>query len=152
MRPAAAAVLVLRLALGAVFIVSGFNKLAGLPENFAAAIEKYQIVPETVIPALSQAFPWLEFLAGVLFALGLWTRASLMALWAMNTAFIFILVSAVVRKLPIEQCGCFGEAIQLSPAQMIALDTALWALFLVFFISHRRVNAPSLDKLCDGRP
>ena len=146
MRPVTFTQLCLRVLLGSVFIVSGFQKLISPAQNFAAVIEKFNIVPAPAASAIAQVFPWFEFVLGVLFALGLWTRASLFLLWAMNTAFIGLLSSALARKLPIDECGCFGEAVTLSPKNMLAVDIGLWFLFLIFFFAHRRVKAPSLDE------
>lgn len=145
MRPGAWALLALRVALGSVFVVSGFQKLLAPAENFAAVIEQFELVRGAVSQALAHVVPWIEFVGGVFFALGLQTRLSLPALWLLNTGFIGVLSTALFRKLPIEQCGCFGEAVKFSPSQMLGLDILLWLLFLVFFASYRRLGPPSLD-------
>ena len=146
MSPAAVFRVLLRTGLGSVFVFTGFQKLLAPAENFAAVIETFEIVRGAPAQALARTLPWLEFVAGALFALGLWTRASASVLWAMNTVFIGVLAQALWRRLPIEQCGCFGEAVSLSPLQMLAVDAGLWALFLFFFATRNRVEPLSLDK------
>ena len=145
MKPSTVLHFCLRVGLGSVFVVSGFQKLASPAQNFAAVIEKFQVVPLPVASMIAHTFPWLELVLGVLFVLGLWTRVSLFLLWAMNTAFIALLSSALLRKLPIEECGCFGEAVSMSPKAMLGLDIGFWCLFLVFFILHGRAKSPALD-------
>ena len=145
MRPAVAGQLALRVLLGSVFLVSGFEKLSSPAQNFAAVIEKYQILHGPAVMLFAQAMPWVELIFGALLVLGLWTRVSLLALWGMNTLFIGVLSSALLRKLQIDECGCFGESLSHSPPKMLAVDIGLWFLFLIFFLSNRRVKAPSLD-------
>ena len=145
MRILSLSVLGLRALLGSVFVVSGFQKLISPAENFAAVIEKFQVVPAPAALVIAHTFPWFECILGVLFVLGLWTRFSLFLLWSMNTVFIGLLSSSLWRKLAIDECGCFGEAISLSPRQMLGLDVGLWFLFLTFFFVHGRVKAPALD-------
>ena len=137
--------LLVRLALGGVFVVSGFQKLWMPAANFAAVIEKFEIVQGPAAALLSQTLPWAEFIAGVFLILGLRTKLSLSILWTMNTVFIGILSSALWRKLPIEECGCFGEAVSLSLPKMLAVDISLWIFFLIYALFSRRVKVPSLD-------
>lgn len=149
MKPAHFLLLLVRAALGGVFVVSGFQKLWGPWENFAAVIEKFEIIHGLPVTVLARTLPWAEFLAGVFLILGLRTILSLFVLWAMNTAFIGVLASAIARKLPIQECGCFGEALSLSLPKMLAVDISIWVLFLVFFLGSKRVKLPSLDVSMD---
>ena len=149
MRRAPSLLLFIRLLLGSVFVVSGFQKLWAPAANFTAVIEKFEILRGVPAAALAQTLPWAEFVAGVFLILGLRTRGALVVLWAMNTVFVGILISALWRKLPLEQCGCFGEAITLSLPQTLALDLILWGLFLVYFLAANRVTVPSLDAVIE---
>ncbi len=135
----------LRALLGCVFVVSGFQKLTAPYQNFVAVIEKFEVWQGPGVSLLAQTLPWVEFILGVFFILGLWERLSLLGLWVMNTVFIGVLVSAIARKLPIQSCGCFGEAISISLPKILAIDFSLWALFLIYFLTSRRLNLPGLD-------
>ena len=136
----------LRVLLGAVFLISGFQKLTAPYQNFAAVIGKFELLPDPAAVIMAQTLPWAEFVLGVFLVLGLWERLSLLGLWAMNTVFIAALVSALARKLPIESCGCFGEAIALSLPKILTLDIFLWILFLTFFVLRRSLDLPGLDR------
>jgi uncharacterized membrane protein YphA (DoxX/SURF4 family) len=136
----------LRVLLGAVFLVSGFQKLTAPYQNFAAVIEKFEVLRGPSVVLAAQTLPWAEFILGVFLILGLWERLSLVALWVMNTVFIAILAAALARKLPIQNCGCFGEAISLSLPQILWIDISLWILFLVYFSSSQNMNLPGLDR------
>ena len=137
----------LRLALGAVFAVSGFQKLASPYQNFAAVIEKFEVIKGAHAALLAQSLPWVEFTAGVFFMLGFWEIVSLGLLWVMNSVFLGVLASALSRKLPIDSCGCFGEAVTLSLPKILALDIFLWVLFFVYYFTSRRGRVPGLDQM-----
>ena len=136
--------LLCRAGLGGLFVVSGFQKLILPSENFAAVIEKFEILSSPAAAFLSHTLPWAEFFAGVFLAVGLWTPLSLAALWLMNTVFIVVLGSALARKLPLDQCGCFGKNLSIPLPVMLGLDLLIWAAFLFLFLT-RRVPTPSLD-------
>ncbi len=144
MKPASLFRLFLRALLGSVFIVSGFQKLISPPQNLAAVIDKFEILHGSAVTALSLTLPWVEFIAGILFVLGLWTSAALALLWLMNTVFIAVLVSALLRRLPIDQCGCFGKDLSIPLPVMLGIDAAIWLLFFVSFFFHKK-SSPSLD-------
>ncbi len=141
----------LRLLLAGVFIVSGFQKLLAPYQNFAAVVEKFQVLPPETLTPFAQALPWAEFVLGVFLAVGLWESASFFALWAMNSVFIGVLASTLARKIDIGSCGCFGEAVKFTPAQILAVDAGLWALFFVFFRFGLRAGLPALDRASHGR-
>ena len=134
------------MALGAVFVVSGFQKLVSPYQNFSAVIEKFEIINASQAAILAQTLPWAEFAAGVFFILGFWERTALAILWVLNTVFLGVLGSALARKLPIDSCGCFGEQVTLSLPKIFALDVSFWGLFLVYFFTRRFIRPPALDQ------
>ena len=142
--------LLLRIGLASIIIVSGYQKLTAPYQNFVVVIEKFAILNGAPAHWIAWTLPWVEFVVGVLFALGLWTRASLFVLWAMNTGFIGILSLSLIRKLDIQSCGCFGEAVSLTVPQILSIDIATWCLFLLFFIASHRAKAPALDHVYGG--
>lgn len=124
-------------------------KLLAAPENFISVVRSYDILPGWGVLTVAHALPWIELILGVFIVLGLWLRQSLVTLWLFNTAFIAAIASTLIRKLPLEDCGCFGEALHLSPKQVLLLDGALWVLFALLLIFMSRVRALSLDKYFD---
>jgi hypothetical protein len=136
----------LRVLLGAVFLVSGAEKLMSPYQNFSAVIEKYGILHGDSAVFLSQGLPWVELLAGVFFVLGLWERASLWTLWVLNTGLIGMVSQALLRKLPVDECGCFGEVVSLSLPQILVLDIVLWGSFFIYWFFSSRVLLPGLDR------
>jgi putative oxidoreductase len=99
--------LLLRLGLGALFLVAGALKWRD-PAGFAQEIANYHLFPE-LAPYLAMVLPAIEITAGLaLMAAPLsWRRAAAAALVLVTAAFTVAVVSAVVRGLDIS-CGCFG--------------------------------------------
>ena len=140
----------LRIMTGFVFVASGFVKLMQSYQNFLVTIQSYEILSGAPAVALAKAMPWAEFLVGVFLILGLWSRLSILVLWAFNTVFIGVVGSALIRKLPIQECGCFGDSFSLQPQQTLWLDIILWFLFLWLAAYFDATRSFSLDRFFEN--
>jgi uncharacterized membrane protein YphA (DoxX/SURF4 family) len=138
-----------RILLGAVFTVSGWEKLTAPYQNFLAVIEGFRVLSGAPALVLARTLPWVEFVLGIFLLVGLWSRFSLGALWTMNTVFIGVLASAILRKLPIKECGCFGEALSLPLPAMLAVDGVLWGAFFFLWLVLGKTKLLSLDGLLE---
>jgi uncharacterized membrane protein YphA (DoxX/SURF4 family) len=105
-RVAGAAVLVLRVAIGAIFVVAGASKV-GHAAEFAAQIAGFRLLPEAVVAPMALVLPFLEILLGGYLIVGLFTRAAAWAAVALFALFDVAIASAVVRGMTVS-CGCFG--------------------------------------------
>ena len=104
-----------RLLLGAVFLYAGIIKAAAPAEEFAYAIETYKVVPGWLALAAAYALPWLEIVLGALLLTAVYLRLALAATGALLLVFEALLVSVIIRKIPVASCGCFGSAFVMSP-------------------------------------
>jgi uncharacterized membrane protein YphA (DoxX/SURF4 family) len=103
-----AVVLVLRVALGATLIVAGALKIPH-PEQLAAAIAGFRLLPSAVIAPLALALPYVEVLIGLYLVAGLFTRVTAWVACVQFIAYAGAIASAVLRGIP-ASCGCFGPA------------------------------------------
>lgn len=111
----------LRVALGAVFIVASLDKIQN-PEAFATSIANYRVLPYTVINGMAIVLPWLEFVTGTVLVLGIWIRASTIIAWGLLFTFSVAISQALFRGLDIS-CGCFST----NPnAERMSLWTLTW--------------------------
>jgi uncharacterized membrane protein YphA (DoxX/SURF4 family) len=140
---------VVRIFLGAVFVVSGFQKLIQPPQNFMYVVQNFEFLPEWAEFAVAHAFPWFELLGGLFLVCGLWTSLSLRVLWLACSAFVVILTQAIIRNLPIESCGCFGEMIRMPLPAMLGFDVVLWILFGLLVVFDAPSRRFSLDNRLD---
>jgi uncharacterized membrane protein YphA (DoxX/SURF4 family) len=99
--------LVLRVAVGGVFIFSGYTKIVAIDETIRS-VRNYQLLPEAVVPTVGSALPVLELLLAVLLVAGIVTRISVVVTFVVSLAFFVGVAAAWARGLQIE-CGCFGN-------------------------------------------
>ena len=125
----------IRLLIAALFIYSGSQKLSVPLENFEEVLRTYEIFPEFSIQFFSHFVPLAEVGMGVLLALGLLTRLALLGAQCFFGTFITVISRALILKIPIENCGCFGEALHLDPAVTLGIDISFFFLTLILFSS-----------------
>lgn len=110
------ALMVARVAIGALFMFSGAAKLGwipnfGDPTGFASAIVKFEVIHADLVPLATFVIPWLEVIAGFFLALGLMTRGAAAALSGLLIVFTAAIISVMIRGMEID-CSCFGGAIE----------------------------------------
>lgn len=143
----------MRVAAGVIFVYSGFEKLLSPYQNFLSVIYGYKVIGGSVAHAAAILVPWIELLAGLYLLLGLWTRLAAGILWGLNSIFIIAITQALIRKLPIQDCGCFGEASHKMPLQaVLAMDAALWIVYALIFFFPNAAGWMGLDRLFKKRP
>lgn len=136
---------VFRILIGVLFAVSGFEKLIGPYQNFLYVVQSYDMLPAWGEEIAARTMPWVEFIAGVFLALGLRLTTVLPAVMAMLAAFIVVVGQALVRKLPIDECGCFGTLISFPLNVVITLDSLLLILTGILAGKRDDVQKFSLD-------
>ncbi|MFA6433219.1 MAG: DoxX family protein [Elusimicrobiales bacterium] len=102
--------LLARLLAGGIFIYAGFLKAVAPAEEFAYAIETYKVVPAGPAMFAALTVPWIELYLGVFLAAGVFTDLAALAAGAMLLGFEGLLLQAMIRKLPVTSCGCFGAS------------------------------------------
>ena len=100
--------LILRLALGGVFLAAGGLKV-GHADVFAAEIAGFQLVPHALIAPLALLLPFLELMIGVYLVLGLFTRFAAWFAALEMLLFAGAIGAAVLRGIH-TSCGCFGPS------------------------------------------
>ena len=136
----------LRIGIGSLFVVSGFEKLIGPYQNFLYVIESYSFLPFPLAEIVARLLPWVEFLLGIFLVLGLWLKGALRAMMALLLMFMAVVIQALIRNLPIDECGCFGGLISVPLPVVLTFDTTIFVL--TWFLSFRMEEAQrcSLDR------
>ena len=135
----------LRILIGILFLVSGIEKLTRNHENFILVVQSYKVLNDHGAVYVAKVIPWVELALGIFLIVGLKIRASLTALWILVSAFIAVVGSALFRKLPIDDCGCFGDAVSFPLKGILIFDAALWALLLLMIVFHKVFSSFSVD-------
>lgn len=117
--------LVLRLALGGLFLYAAYIKLdpfgpPGAAQAFADSIKGFKLLPpegDHLVVLATFAVPWVEAIAGAMLVLGLWSRAAALVLLLNLAAFVAAIVSVLERGIS-TKCGCFGKFSPFCPEQI----------------------------------
>lgn len=134
-----------RIFVGILFIISGLIKLND-PVGFSFKLDEY--FSETVfnLPflqplALSLAviIVIVEVILGVLLLMGFKKKFTLWSLFLMILFFAFLtFYSAYFNK--VTDCGCFGDALKLTPWQSFSKDVVLLVLILILFAGQKYIK------------
>ncbi len=140
-------VLVLRVAIGLVFVVAGIAKI-GHAAEFAAQIAGFRLLPQAVIAPMALALPFLEVLLGGYLVIGLFTRAAAWTAVLLFAVFDGAIASAVVRGMTVS-CGCFGPNDKtVTTWTEVARDAVLVVIAVV--VALRAPGALALDRRMEG--
>lgn len=128
-----------RVVVGLLFIISGFIKLND-PVGFSFKLEEYFSFGVLNLPFLEPhalkiaiIVVILEVLLGVLLLIGFRVKFTVWSLLLMIVGFTFLtFYSAYYNK--VTDCGCFGDALKLTPWESFTKDIILLILILILFI------------------
>lgn len=134
-----------RVFVGVLFIISGFIKLND-PVGFSFKLEEYFSQSVLDLPflmplalAISIFVVILEVVLGVFLLLGFKPKLTVWSLLLMIVFFTFLtFYSAYFNK--VTDCGCFGDAIKLTPWESFGKDIVLLILILILFYGRRFIK------------
>lgn len=134
-----------RIIVGVLFIISGLIKLND-PVGFSFKLKDYFapavldlgfLVPYALLLAIILVI--FEVLLGLALLLGHYKKITLWALLLMIVFFTFLtFYSAYFNK--VTDCGCFGDAIKLTPWESFTKDVILLVLILILFAGRKHIK------------
>lgn len=135
-----------RFFIGALLCVSGLEKLIQPWQNFAYIIEAYAVFPQGLESFVAQTVPWVELLLGTFLILGLWLKPVIFLCQGLFSVFAVMVAQALVRKLPLEECGCFGQMIFVPPLGTFLMDVVILVVLTLMLRNLESVSRWSLDR------
>ncbi|MBM1106283.1 DoxX family membrane protein [Aurantibacter crassamenti] len=134
-----------RIIVGVLFIISGFIKLND-PVGFSFKLEEYFSQGVLNLPILmdyalviSLLVVIVEVLLGVMLLIGYRAKLTVWSLLLMIIFFTFLtFYSAYFNK--VTDCGCFGDAIKLTPWESFTKDIILLVLILILFVGKKYIK------------
>ena len=136
---------IIRFLVGCLFIISGGEKLISPYQNFLYVIQGYELLSAPLENIVAFVMPWFELVLGVFLVLGLWLKWTLRGVIAMFATFIFVVSQALIRKLPIEECGCFGSLLTVPLHILLVIDVVFLILTGLLLYKINRTYCLSLD-------
>ncbi len=137
--------LLIRFSIGSLFAYSGLSKLIQPIEYFQVAMGLYELFPDIALEIGSRIVPWAELLYGTYLLLGYREKRATSVLMFMAFLFQIVIGQALLRRIPIDECGCFGGGlIHLTLYQSFLLDTAI--ILLLNWLYSKSPTKISLDE------
>jgi len=136
----------LRIALGGVFVYAAYTKLFQFTEGrlhllpwqlFAMAIDSYQLLPQWAVEALARTLPWFELLIGALLIAGRRVRFASATTSLLLVVFLTLIVRAYLKGQEIS-CGCFGNNEAISWKTLLRDGSMLAGSLFVTAMAFRR--------------
>lgn len=134
-----------RLFVGVLFIISGLIKLND-PVGFSYKLTEYFSEPVFNMPFLEPLTLGLaiflvifEVVLGVMLLVGYKTRTTIWALLLLIVFFTFLTFYSAYFDV-VKDCGCFGDALHLTPWQSFTKDVVLLFFILILFINQRFIK------------
>lgn len=134
-----------RLLVGVLFIISGFIKLND-PLGFSYKLQEYFSTDVLNIPflepyalAISLFVVIFEVVLGVFLLIGFKPKFTVWSLLGMIVFFTFLtFYSAYFDK--VKDCGCFGDALKLTPWESFTKDVILLVFILILFFGIKHIK------------
>src|SRR5690606_22005492 len=133
---------IIRIFVGVLFIISGFVKLNDplgfsykLQEYFSAQVLNLEfLIPFSLVLAIMLVV--FELVLGIMLLIGYLPKFTTWSLLIMIVFFTFLtFYSAYFNK--VTDCGCFGDAMPLTPWQSFTKDVVLLVLILFLFFNRK---------------
>lgn len=129
----------LRILLGIVFILSAMLKLSPIAP-FENLVLKLDIVPWNWVPYVARGIIGFEFALGFLLVANIYIRYTLRFTVFTLLAFTLFLGYLHIFVSTQDNCGCFGEIVELNPIQSIIKNILL--LLVVLFLLRKKALLP----------
>jgi uncharacterized membrane protein YphA (DoxX/SURF4 family)/peroxiredoxin len=134
-----------RIFVGLLFIISGLIKLND-PVGFSYKLAEYFSEPVFNMPflvpfalGLALFLVIVEVVLGVMLLIGYKSKFTIWSLLLMIVFFTFLTFYSAYYDV-VKDCGCFGDALHLTPWQSFAKDIVLLFFILILFINKRLVK------------
>ncbi|OUL62455.1 BT_3928 family protein [Flavobacterium sp. AJR] len=134
-----------RLFVGVLFIISGLIKLND-PVGFSYKLAEYFSEPvfnmpflEPITLALALFLVILEVVLGVMLLIGYKSKATIWSLLILIILFTFLTFYSAYFDV-VKDCGCFGDALHLTPWQSFTKDIVLLFFILILFINKELIK------------
>lgn len=139
----------MRVFVGCILVYSGYIKIIEPFESFYSSILSYKVVGDGIIAYyIAKFLPFFELYLGLFLIFGLFLKESILISLCLFSMFEILLLQAIVRKLDVVNCGCFGS----SHSNPIGVEFGLniiWIFFLI--IAYKYSKDISLDNYLERK-
>ena len=142
---------VCRIILGFFFLGSGAEKIIEPYQNFLHVVQSYALFPVFVEEIVARVIPLIEVVLGAFLLSGFWLKWTLRAFLVLVASFICVVSQAMIRGLPIDECGCFGELISLPLYGIVILDGSIFLVLRYLLVKIKYTKQLSFDAYFEAK-
>jgi uncharacterized membrane protein YphA (DoxX/SURF4 family) len=136
---------VLRVALGALFVISAFAKLQH-PDLFIDAVQNYHMLPVALADLFGTVLPWAELFVGWCLVLGIFPTFAAAICVLMTLSFMVGNISSFFRDVG-EACGCLGNLVNMSHTTSLIVDIVMLSVAGLLIYQRRRAGVVGIGHL-----
>lgn len=136
---------VLRIALGALFIISSFAKLQH-PDLFVDAVQNYHLLPMGLADLFGTLLPWVELFVGWCLVLGILPTFGSVICILMTLTFVVGNVSSFFKDVG-EACGCLGNLVNMNHTTSLVVDFVMLFVAGLLIYQRRRAGVVGIGNL-----
>lgn len=127
------AVSAVRFVLATLLVVSGFLKVSDL-RGFADIVQRYNVMPRRLARFSAYVQPFGEIVVGgILFSGSRLVLGAALALVSLSVATFFV-AYALVRKVKLDNCGCYGTTVKVPVSWRKVVENVLWILLALYLL------------------
>jgi uncharacterized membrane protein YphA (DoxX/SURF4 family) len=136
---------ILRVGLGALFIISAFAKLQH-PDLFIDAVENYHMVPFGLADVFGTVLPWAELFVGWCLVLGIFPTIAAAVSIPMILSFIVANIASFFKDVG-QACGCLGNLVNMSHTTSLFVDFVMLSVAGLLIYQKKRAGVVSIGQL-----
>lgn len=136
-------------ALGLVFLYSGYTKLEPI-EPFEFTFVDLGVSNWKMAPFVARFMIGLEFLIGFLLIFGLYMRFTIRLTMASLLMFSLYLLFIIIKDGNKGNCGCFGNAIYMTPAQALGKNAIMFGVSLLIWRFYTGFDYGKISRILMG--
>jgi len=140
------AMLLLRLALGGLFVVSSLSKLE-YPQQFIDSVLSYHMLPEALARPFATILPFAELFIGCSLVLGTFVLFASALTIPLGLSLAIANIYALVRHVGGDTCSCLGSLVTMSHTAALAIDVAMALSAALLATRHRKAGWLGLSYL-----
>lgn len=136
--------LVVRLAVGFIFIYASLDKIAN-PAQFARIVYNYHLLPGNLINLMAIMLPWVEIICGLALVFGIYKKGGIYLINLVVVIFIIAITVNLIRGVDLE-CGCFTVSSKAKGSALSLLIRDIGLLILTIYLLLNRADRFELLK------
>ncbi|MFC1697539.1 MauE/DoxX family redox-associated membrane protein [Nanoarchaeota archaeon] len=124
-------VLIVKYIIAIFFIITGILKIPHLKDFYIIVLE-YQIIKKPLAKIFAYTLPFIEIIIGGLLIANIFPFYITLIIFLLTTSNLIAIAFVLIRKLNIQNCGCYGLAIKSPVNNLKLVENICWFLLTLY--------------------